>query len=127
MNKTESESPLRSIIKKISAYIPQVEKPKKKITSGHIFIRHPGSFVVETYKFSKDRTEIKMEFIDYDENRLTNYTDVLKKYKKESTDVFIVVETSKYIETKQSLLPVLKHVLKNKVVSMESEPNVWLL
>src|ERR671939_830089 len=31
MNKTDSESPLRSIIKKVSAYVPQVEKPKKKI------------------------------------------------------------------------------------------------
>src|SRR5919205_3565326 len=32
MNKSDSESPIRAIIKKISAYIPQVEKPKKKIT-----------------------------------------------------------------------------------------------
>src|SRR5919199_1353696 len=38
MNKTDSESPIRSIIKKISAYIPQVEKPKKKITLTEKFV-----------------------------------------------------------------------------------------
>ena len=38
MNKTDNESPLRTIIKKISAYIPQVEKPKKKITLTEKFV-----------------------------------------------------------------------------------------
>src|ERR687886_451896 len=39
MNKTDSsESPLRTIIKKVSAYIPQVEKPKKKITLTEKFV-----------------------------------------------------------------------------------------
>ncbi len=38
MNKSDSESPIRSIIKKISAYIPQVEKPKKKITLTEKFV-----------------------------------------------------------------------------------------
>src|ERR687886_1928599 len=38
MNKTDSESPIRSIIKKVSAYIPQVEKPKKKITLTEKFV-----------------------------------------------------------------------------------------
>src|SRR5215217_8549089 len=38
MNKSDSESPLRTIIKKISAYIPQVEKPKKKITLTEKFV-----------------------------------------------------------------------------------------
>src|ERR671929_310483 len=38
MNKSDNESPLRTIIKKISAYIPQVEKPKKKITLTEKFV-----------------------------------------------------------------------------------------
>ncbi|HYY49539.1 MAG TPA: preprotein translocase subunit SecY [Nitrososphaeraceae archaeon] len=38
MNKSDSESPIRAIIKKISAYIPQVEKPKKKITLTEKFV-----------------------------------------------------------------------------------------
>src|ERR671930_1789804 len=40
MNKSDSdsESPLRRIIKKVSAYIPQVEKPKKKITLTEKFV-----------------------------------------------------------------------------------------
>jgi len=38
MNKSDNESPLRTIIKNISAYIPQVEKPKKKITLTEKFV-----------------------------------------------------------------------------------------
>src|SRR4051794_35543259 len=38
MNTTDSESVLRRVIKKVSAYIPQVEKPKKKITLTEKFV-----------------------------------------------------------------------------------------
>src|ERR687885_319479 len=38
MNKSDSESPLRTVIKKVSGYIPQVEKPKKKITLTEKFV-----------------------------------------------------------------------------------------
>src|SRR6187200_2921961 len=38
MNTIENESPLRRVIKKVSAYIPQVEKPKKKITLTEKFV-----------------------------------------------------------------------------------------
>src|SRR5881409_1965853 len=38
MNTTDSESVLRRVIKKISGYIPQVEKPKKKITLTEKFV-----------------------------------------------------------------------------------------
>ncbi|HYZ51102.1 MAG TPA: preprotein translocase subunit SecY, partial [Nitrososphaeraceae archaeon] len=38
MNKSDSESPIRAIIKKVSGYIPQVEKPKKKISLTEKFV-----------------------------------------------------------------------------------------
>jgi protein transport protein SEC61 subunit alpha len=38
MNTIENESPLRRVIKTVSAYIPQVEKPKKKITLTEKFV-----------------------------------------------------------------------------------------
>src|ERR1051325_4030213 len=38
VNTTDSESVLRRVIKKVSAYIPQVEKPKKKITLTEKFV-----------------------------------------------------------------------------------------
>src|SRR6476661_732588 len=39
MSKTmQNENPLRRVIKKVSAYIPQVEKPKKKITLTEKFV-----------------------------------------------------------------------------------------
>ncbi|HJT49543.1 MAG TPA: preprotein translocase subunit SecY [Nitrososphaeraceae archaeon] len=38
MNKSDNESPIRAIIKKVSGYIPQVEKPKKKITLTEKFV-----------------------------------------------------------------------------------------
>jgi len=38
MNTTDNESVLRRVVKKVSAYIPQVEKPKKKITLTEKFV-----------------------------------------------------------------------------------------
>src|ERR671937_3090297 len=38
MNTTDNESILRRLIKSVSAYIPQVEKPKKKITLTEKFV-----------------------------------------------------------------------------------------
>src|ERR671938_701692 len=38
MNKSDNESPLRTIIKKVSKYIPQVEKPKRKISLTEKFV-----------------------------------------------------------------------------------------
>src|ERR671938_1781684 len=38
MNKSDNESPLRTIIKKVSKYIPQVEKPKKKVSLAEKFV-----------------------------------------------------------------------------------------
>src|ERR671937_3024182 len=38
MNTTDNESPFRRVIKKVSAYIPQVEKPKKKISLTEKFV-----------------------------------------------------------------------------------------
>src|ERR671932_2066332 len=38
LNTTDNESPLRRVIKTVSAYIPQVEKPKKKITLTEKFV-----------------------------------------------------------------------------------------
>src|ERR671931_1146648 len=38
MNKSDSESPIRAIIKKVSGYIPQVPKPKKKISLTEKFV-----------------------------------------------------------------------------------------
>ena len=38
MSTVQNESIVRSVIKKVSAYIPQVEKPKKKIGLSEKFI-----------------------------------------------------------------------------------------
>ncbi len=38
MSTIENESPIRRVIKTVSRYIPQVEKPKKKITLTEKFV-----------------------------------------------------------------------------------------
>lgn len=92
----------------------------KKISKGFMFVRYPGSYIVETFRFSKDKSGVKLDFIGYDDNKMENYSDVLKKYLDASEQsVYVVVEPSRYVNTSTSLLPVVKQVLKTKVINAE--------
>lgn len=97
------------------------------VKGGYMFIRYPGSWIVETYKFWQEKDQVMSEFIGYDENKLATYNDVLKKYTGVHEDyAYVVVEPTKAFDTKSGLLPVVHTVLKNKVISRTSGPK-WEL
>lgn len=90
----------------------------RKISKGFMFVRFPGSFIVETFRFTKDKSGVKLDFIGYDDNKLDNYSDVLSKYSDATEQsAYVVVEPTRYVDTKSSLLPVVKQVLKNQVIN----------
>lgn len=91
-------------------------KPKK-IKGGYLFIRYPGSWIVETYRFENERWQMTIEFIGYDENRKSTYADVMSKYDDGQEDyAYIMVEPTKQFNTTDTLLPVVEHILKSKVI-----------
>lgn len=97
------------------------QKPRK-VRGGYMFIRYPGSWIVETYKFWVEKDRVCSEFIGFDENKSPKYTDVMVKYSGVHEDyAYISVEPTKPFDTKDGLLPVVHQVLKSKVISKTSE------
>lgn len=95
-------------------------KPKK-VRGGYMFIRYPGSWIVETYKFWMDKDQVKSELIGFDENESPKYSDVMAKYSGVHEDyAYISVEPTKPFDTKDGLLPVVHQVLKSKVITRQA-------
>ncbi len=92
-------------------------KPKR-VHGGYMFIRYPGSWIVETYKFWVEKDQVLTEFVGYDENKTSTYDDVIVRYSGVHEDyAYIAVEPTKPFNTKDGLLPVVNQVLKSKVIT----------
>jgi len=95
-------------------------KPRR-VKGGYMFIRYPGSWIVETYKFWTEKDQVVSEFIGLDENKATNYSDVIERYSGVHEDfAYIAVEPTKPFNTKDGLLPVVHQVIKSKVITKTS-------
>lgn len=96
-----------------------IGKKPNIVKNGYMFIRYPGSYIVETYKFQSNKDgEVTSKFIDYDENKDVSYNDVISRYPGIGVNsAYVIVEPTKPFNTKDALIPVVHQVIKTKVIT----------
>jgi len=95
------------------------EKPKN-VKNGYLFIRYPGSYIVETYKFKSNADgSVTTKFVSFDENKDDTYMDTMARYPGINPEysAYIAVEPTKPFNTIDAVMPVVRQVLKSKVIS----------